>query len=426
MSKVPKLKTQYSNPVIEDYEQPSAELCLRCMNRTFKGLVGVYVDDSKITKIDGINGKLIYRGYFLEDLVENSTFEEVAYLLIYGRLPSKKEYDDFYKLLVSERNIPDPILSMLKSYPRNTTRIELLRTSVSALALYDPDDYDYSEEANIRKGLRIIAKIPTILAFSHRIQENLPLIEPDLSGILSHAGNYYYMMTGNKPTTEFSDVFDKILICHADHSINSSTFSCRVTVSTLSDIYSGVTSAIGTLRGPLHGGANERAVKMLLEEIKIKDNVIPYIKKKLDNNEKIMGMGHRVYKTWDPRAKILRKLSKELWEKEEAGELDKIPDRDHDEHKGRIDNLFEMTDMIANYIIKEKKGKIYPNVDLYSAGLLHVMGIPTPLFTPLFAAARSVGWVAQAIEQLADNKLIRPRLRYVGDLEKKYLKIGER
>ena len=425
MSKLPK-DTQYNKAVLEDFEEPSAELCMRCMNKTFKGLVGVIVDDSNITHIDGKNGKLYYRGYSIEDLVESSTFEEVAYLLIYGKLPSKSEYDIFYNLLVSEREVPDSILTILKSYPRNTTRIELLRTSISALALYDPDDYDYSEEANIRKGIRIIAKIPTILAYSHRIQENQPIVEPDLTGDLCHAGNYYYMMTGNKPTKEFSDVFDKILICHADHSINSSTFSCRVTVSTLSDIYSGVTSAIGTLRGPLHGGANERAIKMLLEEIKTKDNVIPYVKKKLDNNEKIMGMGHRVYKTWDPRAKILRKYSKDLWEKEEAGELDKIPDRAHEEHKGEIDNVFEMTDMIANYIIKEKKGKIYPNVDLYSAGLLHVMGIPTPLFTPLFAAARSVGWVSQAIEQLSDNKLIRPRLRYIGELDKKWLKIGER
>jgi citrate synthase len=298
----------------------------------------------------------------------------------------------------------------------------LLRTSVSALSLYDADDYVYTEEANIRKGIRIIAKIPTILAFAHRIQENLPLVEP--SKDLSHAGNYYYMMTGKKPSKDFERAFDKILICHADHSINSSTFSCRVTVSTLSDIYSGITSAIGTLRGPLHGGANERVIRLMLEEIKKKENVIPWVKNKLENKEKVMGFGHRVYKTWDPRAVILRDLSKEFWEKEESGEIDKIPNQEHEEHRGDIDNIFEMTEMLTDYIIKTKG--IYPNVDLYSAGLLHVLGIPTPLFTPLFAASRSAGWVAHALEQLKDNKLIRPRLRYVGELDKKYVKIEER
>jgi len=385
-------------------------------------LVGIYVDESLITLIDGEKGKLYYRGYPLKDLVNNSSFEEVAYLLIYGNLPTVSELEIFKNELIKERTIPDSIVTILKSYPRNTTRIELLRTSVSALSLYDADDYVYTEEANIRKGIRIIAKIPTILAFAHRIQENLPLVEP--SKDLSHAGNYYYMMTGKKPSKDFERAFDKILICHADHSINSSTFSCRVTVSTLSDIYSGITSAIGTLRGPLHGGANERVVRLMLEEIKKKENVIPWVKNKLENKEKVMGFGHRVYKTWDPRAIILRALSKEFWEKEESGKIDKIPDQEHEAHRGDIDNIFQMTEMLTDYIIKTKN--IYPNVDLYSAGLLHVLGIPTPLFTPLFAASRSAGWVAHALEQLKDNKLIRPRLRYIGELDKKYVKIEER
>ena len=408
--------------IYENYVDKGPELCELDRSKTYKGLVGIYVDESLITLIDGEQGKLYYRGFPLRDLVENSSFEEVAYLLIYGKLPSKSKFDDFKNELIRERNIPDNILSILKSCPRNTTRIELLRTSVSALSLYDPDDYVYTEEANIRKGIRIIAKIPTILAFSHRIQSNLPLVEPSLE--LSHAGNYYYMMTGRTPSEDFERAFDKILICHADHSINSSTFSCRVTVSTLSDIYSGITSAIGTLRGPLHGGANERVVRLMLEEIKKKANVIQWVKNKLENKEKVMGFGHRVYKTWDPRAVILRELSKEFWEKEESGEIDKIPDQEHEEHRGDIDNIYEMTEILTDYIIKTKN--IYPNVDLYSAGLLHVLGIPTPLFTPLFAASRSAGWVAHALEQLKDNKLIRPRLRYIGELDKKYLKIEER
>lgn len=406
--------------VCEDYEEEGPVLCEIDKSKTYKGLIGIYVDDSLITHIDGKRGKLFYRGYSLEDLVEKSSFEEVAYLLIYGKLPTKSQFQSFKDQLIKERNIPDNILAILKMYPRNTTRIELLRTSISALSLYDPDDYDFSEEANIRKGLRIIAKIPTVLAFSHRIQTNLPLIEP--SDELSHACNYYYMMTGKIPSDEFKDAFDKILICHMDHSINSSTFSLRVTVSTLSDIYSGVTSAIGTLRGPLHGGANERVINAMLNEIKKKENVIPWVESKLTNKEKIMGFGHRVYKNWDPRALILRDISRKLWK--ESIEIEKIPNYEHDKFHDQIDNIFEMTEILTDYMIK-KKG-IYPNVDLYSAGALHALGIPTPIFTPLFAASRSAGWIAHALEQLSDNRLIRPRLRYVGELDKKYQKIEER
>jgi citrate synthase len=409
--------------VCEEEEEEEAKMCELDQAKTYKGLVGIYVDDSFITFIDGLGGRLYYRGYPLSDLVKNSNFEEVAYLLIYGKLPSKSELTAFNDELIKERNIPDNVLSILKSYPRNTTRIELLRTSVSALSLYDPDDYVFTEEANIRKGIRIIAKIPTVLAFSHRIQTNLPLVEP--SEELSHAANYYYMMTGREPSREVEKAFDDVLICHADHSINSSTFSCRVTVSTLSDIYSGITSAIGTLRGPLHGGANERVVRAMLDEIKKKENVIPWVKKKLENKEKVMGFGHRVYKTWDPRAKILRELSKNFWNKWEKGELiDKIPDPVHEYEHGEIGNIFEMTEILTEYMIATKN--IYPNVDLYSAGLLHILGIPNALFTPLFAASRSAGWVAHALEQLSDNKLIRPRLRYIGDLDKNYIPLSER
>jgi citrate synthase len=406
--------------VCEDYQEEEPKLCELDKSKTYKGLVGIYVDESLITYIDGINGELYYRGYPLTELINQSTFEEVAYLLIYGKLPTKSEFESFRDELIKERNIPDNILSILKSFPRNTTRIELLRTAISALSLYDSDDYEFSEPANIRKGIRIIAKIPTVLAFSHRIKGNLPLVEP--SKDLSHACNYYYMMTGEVPNNEFTRYFDKILICHIDHSINSSTFSCRVTVSTLSDMYSGITSAIGTLRGPLHGGANERVINLMLNEIKKKENVIPWAKAKLENKEKIMGFGHRVYKTWDPRAKILREISKELWNNPEI--VEKIPDIQHEEHKGEIDNIFEMTEMLTEFMINTKR--IYPNVDLYSAGALHALGIPTALFTPLFAASRSAGWVAHAIEQLSDNKLIRPRLRYIGDLDKKYVRVENR
>ena len=409
-----------TRPIVADYEEIEDV-------PVYKGLVGVHVDESLISYIDGEEGKLYYRGYPIETLVEESSFEEVSYLLIYGELPTKSQLKNHKDLLIKERNIPDNVLRILKSFPRNTTRIELLRTAISALSLYDPEDYVYTEDANIRKGLRIMSKMPTIIAFSHRIQQNQPLIEPSEDGDLNHAENYYYMMTGEKPSKAFADAFDKVLMCHADHSINASTFSCRITLSTLSDLYSGITSAVGTLRGPLHGGANEAVAKYMFEEIKKKDNVIPWVKKKLNNHEKVMGFGHRVYKTWDPRAKILRELSKDFYERHRNGEtIDRISNgsRELDHDHAEVDYIFEMTETLANFMIEEKG--IYPNVDLYSAGLLHTLGIPIEAFTPLFAASRSAGWTAHAIEQLRDNKLIRPRLKYVGDLDKEYVDLSER
>src|SRR5271157_2776886 len=336
----------------------------------YKGLAGVIADESELCFIDGEKGRLYYRGYAIEELVEKSTFEEVILLLLFGELPSRAELYDFKMKLYKNRTIPDNILTILKSFPQNTTRIELLRTAISALSLYDPDDYDYSEKANMRKGIRIIAKIPTLIAYAHRIRENLPLIEP--SDELGHGENYYYMMTGEMPTKDISWAFDKLLLTHAEHSSNASTFAARVTVSTLSDIYSGVTSAIGTLRGPLHGGANERLTMAMLDEIKTRDNVIPWVEARLAKKEKIMGFGHRVYKTYDPRALILKKITKTFWDREARNHLDH-------------DNLYEIQEMMENYMIQNKN--IYPNVDFYSAGLLHALDVPPPLYTPLFAAS---------------------------------------
>ena len=272
-----------------------------------RGLENVIVDTTTICSIDGYMGKLYYRGYSIDELANNASFEEVAFLLLFEKLPSFFELEFFKEKLISERAIPDRILMILQSFPRVTTRIELLRTAISALSLYDEDYDDSSKQANIRKGMRIIAKIPTILAYSHRIKENLPLIEP--SHELSHAGNFYYMMTGRKPTEAVDKAFDLLLILQAEHSINASTFSARVTCSTLSDLYSAVTSAIGTLRGELHGGANEKVIKFITEEVKTLDNAIPWVKNKIAKKEKVMGMGHRVYKTIDPRATILKKVA---------------------------------------------------------------------------------------------------------------------
>lgn len=374
-----------------------------------KGLVNVVVDETTISSTDGFLGELYYRGYSIFDLVEHSCFEEVTFLLINGRLPTAIELDMFKERLVAERDIPDRVLMILKSFPRNTTRIELTRTAISALSLYDEDDYEYSEMANIRKGIRIIAKLPTILAFSHRIKGNQPIIEP--TEHLSHGANFYYMLTGKEPSPEIDHAMDVLLMCHAEHSLNASTFAARVTVSTLSDIYSAVTSAIGTLRGPLHGGANERVFNYLTTEIKRLDNVIPWVEGKLARKEKVMGFGHRVYKVIDPRARVIKELARKFWK--ERGNV-------HQAH----DNLFEMCEKLEEYMC-EKKG-LYPNVDFYSAIVLHALEIPGPLYTPFFAAARSAGWVSHAIEQLEDNKLIRPRMRYVGDLKRPYPLMSER
>ncbi len=346
----------------------------------------------------------------MKTLCEKSNFEEVAFLILFGRLPTVLELKSFRERLVRERDIPDRILMILKSFPRNTTRIELLRTAISALSLYDEEDYDYSEIANLNKGIRIIAKIPTILAYSHRIKGNVPLIEPLKDTKVSHAANFYYMMTGEIPDVDVERAFDLSLIVQAEHDLNASTFAARLTVSTLSDIYSAVVSAIGALRGPLHGGANERVIEML-KDIATKERIVPYIEDRLARKEKIFGFGHRVYKTYDPRALILKERSKQFWDKV-AGK--------HTVH----DNLHEMALIIEDYMLKRKR--LYPNVDFYSGPLLHALNVPSPLFTPLFAASRAVGWIAHAIEQLRDNKLIRPRLYYVGEIEKEYIDITNR
>jgi citrate synthase len=367
------------------------------------GLKEVYIDNTKISYIDGEKGRLYYRGYAIETLVENSTFEEVVFLLIHGHLPSRYELFTIKDTLRNERDLPDRVLMILKSFPRETTRIEILRTIISALALFDPDDYDYSTEANIRKGLRIIAKIPTIMAYSHRIKSNLPIVEPDPE--LSHAGNFYYMVTGNKPDAEIEKAFDKALILQSEHGSNASSFAARVTASTLSDIYSAVVSAIGALRGPLHGGANERVI-LMLKEIGEPEKTEEFIMEKLNKHERIMGFGHRIYKTRDPRADIYEVMAKYYCE------------------KSGNQKLIEISKKMCEVMWRERK--LSPNVDFYSASFAYAIGLPILLFTPLFAASRSAGWVSQTLEQLENNVLIRPLMRYMGDIDRKYRPIDDR
>lgn len=372
---------------------------------TFKaGLEDVVANSSEICFVDGKEGRLIYQGYDIHDLIQGgSTFEEVVYLLWHGTLPTKAELETFSKEIAKEREVPEEVMNFLRSVPKDANAMAVLRTAVSDLGLYDPDGADESTEANVRKATRLVAQIPTIVASFERIRQGLDPITPDAS--LSAAASFFYQLRGEKPSEFEERAFNTALILHADHELNASTFSARVTAGTLSDMYSAITSAIGTLKGPLHGGANEQVMNMLLE-IKDKDKAQQWITDALANKKKIMGFGHRVYRTEDPRATHLRKLSKE------AGEL-----------AGET-KWYEMSQIVEAYV-KETKG-LNANVDFYSASTYYSMGIPTHLFTPIFAISRVSGWTAHVLEQYRNNRLIRPRAEYVGKVDQKYVPIDER
>ncbi|MBO8171860.1 MAG: citrate synthase [Bacillaceae bacterium] len=368
---------------------------------TKQGLEGIVAAQSSISSI--IDGVLTYRGINIDDLAENATFEEVVHLLWYGNLPTRKQLDDLRNQLAVNAQIPDELLAQLKAYPKNVHPMAVLRTAVSTLSLYDDEAQDMSREANLRKSIRIQAKIPTIVAAYARIRQGKEPVAPDSS--LTFAQNFLYMLTGEKPDEIAVEAFDKALILHADHEFNASTFASRVTVATLSDIYSGIVSAIGTLKGPLHGGANEAVMKML-EEIGDLSNVESYIQKKLDNKEKIMGFGHRVYRDGDPRAKHLKQMSERLTK------LTGQP------------QLYDMSVKIEEIVTSQKGLK--PNVDFYSASVYNSLGIERDLFTPIFAISRTSGWTAHILEQYENNRLIRPRAEYIGPKNQKYVPIDQR
>jgi citrate synthase len=366
-----------------------------------KGLEGIVATTSSISSI--IDGVLTYRGINIDDLAEHAEYEEVVYLLWYGKLPNQSELDDFRNKLNDSADIPAAVMEQLKMVPKDTNTMAMLRTAVSALALYDPEANDMSREANLRKAIRLQAQLPTIVAAFARIREGKEPVRPKKGVSLAH--NFLYMLTGEEPESVAVEAFNKALVLHADHELNASTFAARVTVATLSDIYSGITSAIGALKGPLHGGANE-AVMAMLEEIGSIDNVEKYIQDKLDRKEKIMGFGHRVYKNGDPRAKHLQKMSREL---------------------GKITGNMKWYDMSVKIeeLVTGQKG-LKPNVDFYSASVYTSLRIPRDLFTPIFAVSRVSGWSAHILEQYADNRLIRPRAEYVGPTDQKYIPINER
>ena len=364
------------------------------------GLRGIEVADTKISNIDGGKGKLIYRGFDILDLTKNSTFEETAYLLIYDSLPTKNELNEFNTKLIEAREIPKQMQKNMANCRKDADPMDMLQAFVSALAGYYDEEFS-SKEASYDKAINLIAKVPTIIASWQRIRNGLEVVDSDPS--LSHAANFLYMMSGEKPDVEVEKIFDVCLILHADHTFNASTFTARQVASTRAHMYSASSAAIGALSGELHGGANTEVMKMLLEISQI-DNVDSWIKEKLMQGEKIMGMGHAVYKTYDPRAQVLKELSRKLAAK------NKEP-------------WFERTEKIETATISEMKLQknmdIYPNVDLYSASIYYMLKIPMDLNTPIFAISRVVGWAAHIIEEkfaeaAPKTALYRPKAVYVG------------
>jgi citrate synthase len=367
-----------------------------------KGLEGIVAATSSISSI--IDGVLTYRGINIDELAENATFEEVVYLLWFGKLPNASELAKLVQDLNASASVATPVLEQLKLYPKGANSMAALRSAVSSLALYDPEANDISKEANVRKAIRLQAQIPTLVAAFDRIRNGLEPVSPKADAN-SISENFLYMLTGQQPDKVAINALDKALVLHADHELNASTFSARVTVATLSDIYSGVTSAIGTLKGPLHGGANE-AVMAMLEEIGTSDKVESYVQSKFEKKEKLMGFGHRVYKNGDPRAKHLQKMSYEL------GKL-----------TGNLE-WYNMSIKIEDLVTGQKGLK--PNVDFYSASVYTTLGIPRDLFTPIFAISRASGWTAHILEQYEDNRLIRPRAEYVGPSQQSFVSIEKR
>ncbi|HLC68420.1 MAG TPA: citrate/2-methylcitrate synthase [Candidatus Bilamarchaeaceae archaeon] len=369
-----------------------------------KGLEGVIVAESKIGHVDGQKGKLYYRGYPIEELAKGrASYEEVAYLLLYGALPTAAQLHAFSTHLHRHRPLPQHIVNMMKSFCHGMTSMEALRTTVSALACNDPDARKVSLDFHLHNGVGLIAKFPTIVAYHHRIRQRLKPVPPDPK--LGYAANFLYMLNDKKPDPVSVEAMNADLVFHAEHGFNASTFSARVTISTLSDMHSALTSAVGTLKGPLHGGAAQ-AVSTMLREIKTPANAERYAKAALARHERIMGFGHRVYKVYDPRARILKKMAFAL------------------SRKKKNMRWYTIADRLEKTMLKEKN--LNPNVDFYSSIVYHLLGLPTDLDSPIFAIGRSAGWVAHCMEQYADNRLIRPRSKYIGKLDLKYVPIGKR
>src|SRR5438067_4758359 len=362
------------------------------MTHAPKGLEGIVATTSKICYIDGDQGVLAYRGIDIHELADSSTFEETCYLLWNGSLPTPSELKDLQQRLAAGRKLDQAILAFLRSVPKGSSPMDVLRTAVSALGLYDPEEKSNDHAANVSKAIRLTSQIAMIVAAYDRLRKGKSVVQPDPS--LSHSANFLLLLNGAVPSKTAERALDIALILHADHELNASTFAARVTAATLSDMHSAITSAIGALKGPLHGGANE-AVFLILQDIDTKGaDPVEYVRGQLAQKKKISGFGHRVYHTEDPRATHLRKMSRDLGNSSGKG------------------TWFELSSMIEQYVKSEKK--LNANVDFYSASTYHTLGIDVDMFTPVFAVSRISGWTAHVIEQLDDNRLIRPRADYVG------------
>jgi citrate synthase len=369
-----------------------------------KGLEGVVAANSSICYIDGDAGVLAYRGIDIHELAEKSSFEETCYLLWFGHLPSRAELDDLTHRLSSARKLHPAIYDMMRQAPKTATPMEVLRTAVSALSFYDSDQKAVDHDSNLRKTIDLTAQIAMIVAGFDRIRKGKSITPPDPS--LSHAANFLLMLNGAKPTPTAEKALDVALILHADHELNASTFAARVTAATLSDMHSAITSAIGALKGPLHGGANEEVMRLLFEIDKKGEDPVEYVKNMLANKKKISGFGHRVYHTEDPRATHLRQMS-------------------HDLGRSAEPKWYDMSAKIEQYIKTDKH--LNANVDFYSASTYTTLGIDVDLFTPIFAVSRISGWTAHVIEQHDDNRLIRPRAEYIGPAyPNRYIPMAER
>ncbi len=372
------------------------------------GLEGVLVAESELSFIDGDAGKLIYRGYPIQELARGASYEEVLHLLWHGHLPDESELDAFAEKMADERELDPAIYDIVRKLAeQDENPMAALRTIVSTLSAYDPDaDLDdvTDEEANVRKGRRITAKIPTALAAFKRYRDGKTPVGPRED--LGHASNFLYMLNDEVPDEVLAETFDQALVLHADHGLNASTFSAMVTASTLSDMHSAVTSAVGTLAGSLHGGANQNVMRMLKEIDESDKDPVKWVKDALDEGRRVAGFGHRVYNVKDPRAQILGEKSEELGEA--AGDT----------------RWYEYSEAIESYVMEEKG--LAPNVDFYSGSTYYQMGIPIDIYTPIFAMSRVGGWVAHVLEQYEDNRLIRPRARYVGPKDEEFVSLEER
>lgn len=368
-----------------------------------RGLENIVAGETRISHVDGANGILVYNGYDVHELADKTSFDEVVHLVWYGRLPNRKELDTFRARLVGEMRLPSQVINMIELAPAGAHPMDVLRTCVSALSMFDPDAGNLTPEANDRKMVRLLAQVMTIIADMHRVSQGESVVSADPQ--LDIGDNFLYMFRGEPPDEVEAAAFDHLLLLHLDHGFNASTFAARVTASTLSDMHAALTSALGTLKGSLHGGANER-VLLMLQKIDDIDEVESYIEGMLNDKQRIMGFGHRVYKVEDPRARLLREWSEKLCDRADMSQLYEISHR-------------------IEQVVLDKKG-IFPNVDFYSATVQHALGIPHPYFTTIFAAARTAGWLGHVTEQYLDNRLIRPTSTYVGGWNKTVIPIDER